>query len=815
MTLFRVSNPLRPFVAAFLLAFGLAQAGSAIAANPTLEFNRDIRPILAENCFACHGPDSASRKADLRLDRRETAIEMGAIVPGKPSESELINRVLTSDADEIMPPPKTKKTLTAEQKERLKQWVESGAEYQLHWSLIPPKRIMPPTAQNESWIRNPIDRFVLARLEAKGLTPAPEADRPTLARRLSLDLTGLPPSPESVDAFVKDKSPDAYEKYVDSLLGSDRWGEHRARYWLDAARYADTHGIHFDNYREMWSYRDWVINAFNRNVPYDVFSIEQLAGDLLPNRSLDQQVASGFNRCNITTNEGGAISEEYSVLYTRDRTETVGQIWMGMTAGCAVCHDHKFDPISQKEFYALSAFFNNTTQNAMDGNVQDTPPTVFVPRAEDRARWERIEKDVAQAKTNAGARRTSARPDFEKWLASPAPASLASTVPADGLALLAPLSEGSGGATAIVTGGAWRQAEVGAKAAWVPGRVAAKAIQFKPGVDLSLPEAGDFDTNQAFSYGAWVQFPQGTRPGAILGRMDEASGYRGWDLWTENKRIAAHIIHKWEDDALKVVTKTEVTEGQWFHLFVTYNGSGKADGVKIYVNGRSQPLDVHVDKLKGSIKTSTPLKIAQRGSLTSRINNLAVQDVRIYARSLPDAEVERLARVPRVLWLTSQPQAKRTDAETTELFDHFLSGHDPEFQKLAATQTALEQELALLRSQGTIAHVMQEKPENAMAYVLYRGEYDKRRDPVQPNTPAFLPPIPKELPKNRVGLAKWLFLPDQPLHRVASRSTVSGKSCSGRESSARPAISESRASFPATRSYWTGWPLSSATRAGT
>ena len=776
MTLYRVFEQYRPVASggwkfvrialAFALAIGLASTrplAAANPANPPLEYNRDIRPILAENCFACHGPDSASRKADLRLDRREAAVEMGAIVPGKARESELINRVLTADPDEVMPPPKTKKTLTPQEKARLEQWIASGAEYQLHWSLIPPKRLAPPPVRNEKWVRNPIDRFVLAALEAKGLAPAPEADRPTLARRLSLDLTGLPPSATSVDAFVKDTSPDAYERYVDSLLGSDRWGEHRARYWLDAARYADTHGIHFDNYREMWSYRDWVINAFNRNLPYDVFSIEQIAGDLLPNRTLDQQVASGFNRCNITTNEGGAISEEYAVLYTRDRTETVAQIWMGLTANCSVCHDHKFDPITQKDFYALSAFFNNTTQNAMDGNIKDTPPTVFVPRVEDRARWEQVEKEIAAIKTSTGARRGSARADFDKWLASPAPAALGSSVPVEGLTLLAPLSEGSGGEIAIISGGSWRQAGVGPKAAWLPGRVAAKALQFKPGVALALPEAGDFDTNQAFSYGAWVQFPQNPRPGAILGRMDEADSYRGWDLWTENKRIAAHLIHKWEDDALKVVTRTEVPAGEWAHLFVTYNGSGKADGVKIYVNGRSQPLDVAADKLKGSIKTSTPLTVAQRSGPSSRINNLAVQDMRIYGRALPDAEVERLARVPRVLWLATRPNAKRTEAETVELFDHYLTGHDPVFQKLSATQAALEQEQAGLRGRGTVAYVMQEKPENPMAYVLYRGEYDKRRDPVQPSTPALLPPMPPDLPRNRIGLAKWLFLPEQPL----------------------------------------------------
>jgi hypothetical protein len=368
------------------------------AAEDRVLFNRDIRPIVAENCFPCHGPDGAARKASLRLDRREVAVKRGAIVPGKTDESELVSRVFSDDPAERMPPPASHKTLTAAQKDLLRRWIAAGAEYQPHWSLIAAVHPQAPAVTGPAWGRNPIDAFVLAALRQRGLEPAPEADRRTLARRLSLDLTGLPPTPAEVEAFVADPSPAAYENLVDRLLASPRWGEHRARYWLDAARYADTHGIHFDNYREMWSYRDWVIEAFNRNLPFDRFTIEQLAGDLLPDATVDQRVASGFNRCNITTNEGGAIAEEYLVLYARDRTETTARVWLGLTAGCAVCHDHKFDPLTQKEFYQMSAFFNNTTQGAMDGNVKDTPPTLFLPAEADRQRWPALEKELSGAK---------------------------------------------------------------------------------------------------------------------------------------------------------------------------------------------------------------------------------------------------------------------------------------------------------------------------------------------------------------------------------------------------------------------------------
>lgn len=374
-----------------LLTLGLCLLTiSSSRADDAIFYNRDIRPILTDMCFPCHGPDSAARKGDYRLDRREDAIGKKVIVPGKPDESEMIRRILSADAEEIMPPPAIKKTLTAKQKELLRKWIASGAEYQAHWSFIAPARPELPKVKNEAWAKNPIDRFVLAKLESAGLTPAAEADRRTLARRVNLDITGLPPSVELVDEFVADKSDNAYEKLIDKLMTSKQWGEHRGRYWLDAARYADTHGIHFDNFREMWSYRDWVISAFNRNMPFDQFTIEQLAGDLLPNKSLDQEIASGFNRCNITTNEGGSIAEEVLVSYTRDRTETVSQVWMGLTAGCAVCHDHKFDPLTMKDFYSMAAFFNNTTQAAMDGNIPNTPPIITVPKPEDREKWEAV-----------------------------------------------------------------------------------------------------------------------------------------------------------------------------------------------------------------------------------------------------------------------------------------------------------------------------------------------------------------------------------------------------------------------------------------
>ncbi|MGC4006379.1 MAG: DUF1549 domain-containing protein [Pirellulales bacterium] len=388
----------------------VASAADSAKPDAALTFNRDIRPILVENCFACHGADSASRQADLRLDKRDAAVTAGAIAPGKSAESAMIARILTADPEELMPPPASHKKLTAAQKETLKRWVDSGAEYEPHWSYVAPVRPVIPTVKDQAWVRNPIDAFVLAKLEANNLRPAPEADRRTLAQRAALDVIGLPPDPADVEAFVADEAPDAYDRYLDKLFAKPQWGEHRARYWLDYARYADTHGIHFDNYREMWSYRDWVIDAFNADMPYDRFTLENLAGDLLPDATLSQKIGSGFNRCNITTNEGGIIDEEYLVLYTRDRLETTSAVWLGLTTQCAVCHDHKFDAISQREFYEMAAFFNNTTQAAKDGNVRNTPPIIDVPIAADSAidRTARTDRR-GQTKTNRSTREGRAR----------------------------------------------------------------------------------------------------------------------------------------------------------------------------------------------------------------------------------------------------------------------------------------------------------------------------------------------------------------------------------------------------------------------
>jgi hypothetical protein len=417
-------------VSALVAAAGSASAASKAAAP--IDFNREIRPILSENCFTCHGPDENKRKAKLRLDVKEDALKPAksgdyAIVPGDPAKSELIKRLDAKDPDDIMPPAKTNKKLTQQQKELLKRWIREGAPWQEHWAFVVPKRPGVPTAgkgtgnkkDGVSSTTNPIDAFARARLEKEKLKPSPEADKTTLIRRATLDTTGLPPTPQEVDAFLADSSPEAYEKLVDRLLASPRYGEHQAKAWLDAARYADSHGYHIDSERSIWKYREWVIDAFNKNQPFDQFTIEQLAGDLLPEATTEQKVASGYVRCNLSTGEGGAIEDEYRAKYAFDRVETSGTIWMGLTLVCARCHTHKYDPIPQREYYGMYSFFNNLAEPIMDGNKANPEPIMRLPTAEQSRRQEELKKWLAEGQVKLDAKMPgldAKQPEWEaKW----------------------------------------------------------------------------------------------------------------------------------------------------------------------------------------------------------------------------------------------------------------------------------------------------------------------------------------------------------------------------------------------------------------
>ncbi|MFM1769940.1 MAG: hypothetical protein RJA22_2469 [Verrucomicrobiota bacterium] len=756
-----------------ILFLPLAQPVFAAAAPGDVQWHRDIRPLLSDNCFACHGADGNARKAGLRLDTKEglfegTAKREPAVVPGNLAKSTLWQRVISQDPDDIMPPPESHKTLKPEQKEIFRKWILAGAPWQGHWAFIKAERPAVPDASrlkglpSSFKIRNPIDVFVGAKLRANGLTPNGEADRRTLARRLALDLTGLPPTPAQVEAFVNDRSPDAYDKLVRQFLASPHWGEHRARYWLDAARYADTHGLHFDNYREMWPYRDWVIQAFNSNMRFNVFTLKQIAGDLLPDPTRDDLVATGFHRCNMTTNEGGTIDEENEANYANDRVSTTSWVWLGLTANCAACHDHKFDPISQKDFYSMEAFFRNTEQPPKDGNSKDSRPNILVPQSPaEAARWDALPAELTKAKQQIDERRAQAKPDFTNWLAKTSTGELAKDIPSRGLALHVPLHTKTSNAVPTAAG-AVASLPIAKDAEWSDGELG-PALVLKKDATLNLGNQGDFEKTNAFSYGGYVRVSKSANA-AILARMDVDQAFRGWDLYQNERKFGVHIAHNWPEDAIKVSTRNDVVkEKAWQHVFVTYDGSGKAKGVKIFVDGAEVPVRVDKDALKGSIRTQAPLLAGQR-SKEHVLERGRVQDLRVYQRKLAEKEVASLASAVRIQSFLALPASQRTKEQEDSVFNYWISSRDPLYLERTRQHAALKAEQDGIRERNPVTHIQREKTNSMpMARILFRGQYDKPQDKVTAATFSALPPLAKDAPRNRLGLGQWLTQPDNPL----------------------------------------------------
>ncbi|GIX00012.1 MAG: hypothetical protein KatS3mg111_3344 [Pirellulaceae bacterium] len=751
------------------LVLVLLAAGRLAKGESPLQYNRDIRPILAEYCFACHGVDSAARQADLRLDDRAAAMDMGAIVPGDPESSEMMARILADDPDLVMPPTETKKTLSEEEKETLRRWIAEGAEYEKHWSLLAPQKPSLPQVSHPEWVKTPIDHFVLHQLEARGLEPAPEADPATLLRRLHLDITGLPPRYEDVRRFVTEYSQrgdEALSEWIDRLMMDPGWGEHRARYWLDAARYGDTHGLHFDNYREMWPYRDWVIRAFNRNQPFDQFIVEQIAGDMLPDPTDDQLIATGFQRCNITTNEGGTIDEENLANYAADRVQTFGWVFLGMTTNCAQCHDHKFDPFTMRDYYSLAAFFRNTTQGPKDGNVKDgLGPILVVPYEEDRPRWKALPGEIAAAQQARDQCRRTAEPEYQQWLTTFTPQQLEEAIPRDQLQAHLPLNEGAGDQVADRAIGSSSPTATG-NLHWAPDDLFGTAVVIDAGKTVQLGDVGDFEQDESFSYGAWYRPPDKRTSGGIIARMDEKNNHRGWDLWQNGDRYSVHLIDRWSDNALKVSTKkATVQAGKWQHVFVTYDGSGQPGGIKIYVDGQPEELRTDTDTLKkdASIRTATPTRIGQR-SHGAVVSGSRIRDVRIYGRQLSESEVASIAMAVPLQAALAIPEAERTEEQRQQLFEYYLHHHHPSYPTLARRVQELEAEQEAIRARSPITHIQQEKPNSEpVAHILIRGQYDQPGELVHAATPAALHPLPEGVPANRLGLAYWLVDPANPL----------------------------------------------------
>jgi hypothetical protein len=750
---------------AFLLTLPFCQEAIAAGAAPSaattrVDFARDIRPILTHHCAACHGFDRKARKAGLRLDLRESALARKAIVPGNPRASRLIKRINAMDDDDRMPPAETKKPLSDRQKHLLRLWIEQGAPYAQHWSFVAPRRIVPPSVKASTWPRNPIDSFLLARMEREGLRPSPGADRATLLRRVTLDLTGLPPTIQEIDAFLADRSPNAYEKVVDRLLSSPRYAERMAMAWLDAARYADTNGFNNDEDRTQWPWRDWVIDAFNRNLPYDRFIVDQLAGDLLHGAILSQKVATGFHRNQVHNTEGGIIAEEYRVEYVADRVHTTATVFLGLSMQCARCHDHKYDPISQKDFYRFFAFFNSVSdKQASYSNFVAAEPFLRVGSADQRERIARLEVQRRTREQQIHKHESEAVTAAARWEQGLTQADIRK-LSAAGLLLHLPLDETKG--DAVFTASGVRRGTVSGKPAWVAGKVGG-ALEFDGKTSVEVSDGPALASDAPFSISLWA-YPTANGPMAFLSKMDDLGGNRGYDVLLEGGKVAVHLVHRWPADAIKVLTMNAVSLNAWHHIVVIWDGSRKAGGVKVFIDGKPQFLDVLNDTLKGTIHTNKGLLLGKRQ--TGIFYQGRLDDLRFYSLALSPEDAGRLAagqQVHLAADLLRIPAGKRTAAQQAAVRRLYLEQGNKDYLRLKGELADVIRQKTEIEKNFPAVMVMQELPQPRPTFILERGQYDKPGEKVTPGVPGVLPQLPANAPTNRLGLANWLVSPTNPL----------------------------------------------------
>ena len=754
-------------VGVILGILAVALAPDSVRAAPAkadkVDFNFQVRPILADRCFKCHGPDAKSRKADLRLDLPESAYALRdtnkqthAIVPLHPDRSELIRRITTKDDDDRMPPPASNLNLSDEEKELLRRWVAEGAQYQTHWAFSPVRKPALPEVQTRLPVGNAIDRFVVARLQKEGLTLSPEASRETLIRRLSFDLRGLPPTLQEIDQFLANPAPDAYERLVDTFLASPAYGEHMANDWLDLARFADTYGYQADVERDMSPWRDWVIRAFNSNLPYDKFVLWQVAGDLLPSPSRDQILATAFNRLHRQTNEGGSVEEEFRVEYVSDRVATAGTAFLGLTLGCARCHDHKYDPVSQKNFYEMSAFFNSIDESGLYAHFTHATPSpallLFKPGEQEKheAMLARIRaKETAQARLSRGRKNA-----FQTWLNSkpniPRPVPVAAfnlSAVTDGTT---PDRMGTNRAV-LVDNPILEQGRTG------------KALKFSGDNSVECKGAGVFHRSDTFSFGLWLK-PTEKQERAVVFHRSRAwtdSGSRGYELLLEDGKPTFSLIHFWPGNALKVAAATTTLPlNQWSHVTITYDGLSHAAGVRLYLNGQAVETTTVRDNLYKDIVhraewgdadvQDVHLTLAGRFR-DSGFKNGLIEDFEVFDRCLTPFEAR----------LVADPAPKKPTLE--ELRAYYVASVDGMSRGVRADLQGLREEEDHFINDVREISVMKEMPKRRPTYVLKRGAYDAHGDPVQPNTPEKILPFSPSFPRNRLGLAKWLLDPKNPL----------------------------------------------------
>jgi hypothetical protein len=828
-----------------MAAAGCHRNQAGILAGRHLDFNQDVQPILASRCFSCHGPDPEMRKAGLRLDLAEFAMKKrpghrDAIVPGHPEKSELVKRIESTDSHYLMPQNAQgeAKPMKPEEIAILREWVKQGAVYRPHWAFEAPARAAVPP-ENDGWSKNPIDAFVLARMKKEGLKPSPEADKETLIRRVTLDLTGLLPTPAEVRAFVNDTSPQAYEHLVDRLLARPTFGEQRARYWLDYARYADTYGLHYDNSKDIWPYRDYVIRSFNQNKPFDQFAMEQIAGDLMPAKNLDPLIGSGYVRLGLSSNEGGTITEELRVNIARERTEAFGATFMGITVGCAVCHDHKFDPTTQKDFYSLSAFFNNIDEKPFNDDRPVWAPVVRIPKPQNENAYDRVLAQRSELASRQRWMQQHQRELVERWLASKQnpPRGVAT----DKLIVRLRLDEGSGDVlknSAPNASPASFRATV-LKPEWGETTWLWPDLRMPSSTRILLDQTGDYDGGQAFSSGGWFMmrsapyFAVGDTAETLISKMDASQHYRGWDLSIRKGIVSVELVNqapkedpkgkdskareakepfryptpqdltkndlsankppeqkkeeekkpekkpekKKEEEkkpepkdttpevAIKVSTMDALpVDGRWKHIFFTYDGSGHASGVKIYLDGKPATTHVVSDSLAGAtIRTKAPMQLGWRYPEANPAKQTRYQDIRLYARALGADETNRLPFEDYVAEVTARPTSQWNEDQWHAVSQYYLNSVDPSFRQLSNDSERLDAQLDKLSEGGDLTLVSWEKPTLAYADVLTRGVYTARTERVEADTPHFLPPLPKDEPHDRLALAKWTVSPENPL----------------------------------------------------
>ena len=704
-----------------------------------IDYQRDIRPILSDHCFACHGYDAKKREAELRLDTPEgatAALDSGdghAIVPGKSAQSMLVRRITSTDKDERMPPAKSGKTLTAAQIKLLTQWIDQGGRYANHWAFETPKRPELPSVKQTAWPRNAIDRFILRRLEQEKLGPTAEADRRTLIRRVAMDVTGMPPTLAEIKAFVDDSSPDAYEKMIDRYLASPRYGEHLARYWLDAARYADTNGYQYDTERTMWVWRDWVIDAYNRNMPFDQFTIHQLAGDLLASATPQQRLATGFNRNHGITIEGGVIDEEYRTEYVIDRIVTTSTVWLGLTMGCARCHDHKFDPITNKEFYQFFAFFNQVPER---GNSGFTPNAkIASPLASSQSR--QLDEQIAALQKTLAVKRSNAEIDramvaWEKQHVGGEPA---------GWSVLAPTAYRSiGGSTlkllddhSVLAGGKNPGADV-YEIRVRTDQMGLTAVRLEALLHASLPGGGP-------------------------GRFSNANF-----VMSEFELTAASIADPKQTKKIKFRVAKADYEQSGYPISSAIDGASKnAGGWAIDGPTRKKPATaMFVATEPFGFAGGTTLKFHVRQE--SRVSSHNIGRVRLAVTSDATPVLGSGGLPANIRAVLAVTKAKRSLQQQKTLREYFIAHHPPADQQVARDRIAqLQAAKKSLAGGFPPTMVMQDMPKRRVTNVLLRGEYDKKGEVVTAGVPAFLPPLPKGEPANRLGLARWLVDPKHPL----------------------------------------------------